>query len=108
MATTRVSWCAPSWEAHQTEAVLVSGPIDIDRVEAVLLADGWHQVFPQTFDLGVYEFVQITGEKVSALYEGGTGFGFSEQVDSGQIRRFTGPVSAILAVRYTRQSDEQG
>jgi hypothetical protein len=86
----------------------VSGPIDIDRVEAVLLADGWHQVFPQTFDLGVYEFVQLTGDKVSVLYEGGTGFGFSEQVDSGQIRRFTGPVSAILSVRYTRQSDEEG
>jgi hypothetical protein len=83
----------------------VSRPIDIDCVEAVLLADGWHQVFRQTFDLGVYEFVQATGSEVSVLYEGGTGFGFSEQDGNGDLRRFTGPVSSVLAVRYTRASD---
>ena len=86
----------------------MSHPIDIDRVEAVLLADGWHHILPQTFDLGVYEFVHAAGTKTkhSILYDGGTGFGFSEKDSSGQIHRFTGPVSSVLAVRYTRESDE--
>lgn len=86
----------------------MSRPIDIDRVEAVLLADGWHQVFPETFDLGAYEFVQLTGDDPSVLYEGGTGFGFSEQDGTTELRRITGPVSSVLAVRYSRQSDEEG
>jgi hypothetical protein len=85
---------------------VVSLPIDIDRVEAVLLADGWHHVLPQTFDLGVYTFVHAAGENRSTLYDGGTGFGFSEKNTSGEIHRFTGPVSSVLAVRYTRASDE--
>jgi hypothetical protein len=73
----------------------------------VLLADGWHQVFHETFDLGVYEFIQASGGEVSVLYEGGTGFGFSEEDGSGQLRRFTGPVSSVLAVRYSRRSDDE-
>ena len=81
--------------------------IDIDRVEAVLLADGWHHVFPRTFDLGAFEFVHATEDKASSLYEGGTGFRFSEQDGSGEIHRYTGPISSVLAVRYTRQSDEE-
>lgn len=82
-------------------------PIDIDRVEAVLLVDGWHQVFPQTFDLGDYRYVHATGKKVANLHDGGPGFGFSERTSGGEIHRVAGPVSSILAVRYSRESDEK-
>jgi hypothetical protein len=84
----------------------VSLPIDIDRVEAVLLSDGWHHVLHQTFDLGEYEFVHATEAGVSTLYKGGVGFGFTEKDSSGELHRFSAPVSSLLAVRYTRASDE--
>jgi hypothetical protein len=84
----------------------MSRPINIDRVQAVLLADGWHHVFPQTFDVGPYEFVQLTDDATSSLYDGGRGFGFSEETGSVEIHRYTGPIASLLAVRYTRQSDE--
>ena len=83
----------------------MSLPINIDRVEAVLLADGWHHVFPRTFDVGVYQFVAVDG--VSSLYDGGNGFGFSEETGTGEIHRYSGPISSVVAVRYTRQSDDQ-
>lgn len=79
--------------------------IDIDRVESVLLHDGWHHVFPNTFDLGDYQFVHHAAG-AAPLYSGGIGFGFSEKDPAGELHRFTGPVSSILAVRYTRESDE--
>ncbi len=63
-------------------------------------------MFPKTFDLGVYEFVHAAGAEQSTLYEGGTGFGFSEKDPSGDVHRYTGPVTSVLAVRYTRESDE--
>ncbi|MCU1460434.1 MAG: hypothetical protein JWO37_509 [Acidimicrobiales bacterium] len=84
----------------------MSHPIDIDRVDAVLLSDGWHFVFPQTFDLGVYSFIHPAGGKHAVLFDGGTGFGFSEKDTAGEIRRLSGPVASILAVRYTRESDD--
>jgi hypothetical protein len=31
--------------------------IDVDLVTAVLLADGWHQVAPQSFNIDAYEFM---------------------------------------------------
>ena len=84
----------------------MSFPIDIDRVEAVLLHDGWHHVFPRTFDVGTFEFSQVAADADTTLYDGGTAFGFSEETGTGEFQRFAGPISSVLAVRYTRQSDE--
>jgi hypothetical protein len=89
----------------------MSFSIDIDRVEAVLLVDGWHHVVFKTFDIRTFDIVK-TSEKKSggllSLHEGGTGFGFSEQDNiTGEVRRVAGPMMAVLAVRYTRQSDDQ-
>ena len=85
----------------------MSRPIDIDRVEAVLLADGWHHVYPQTFDIGPYEFVQVTGDATKNVYRGGKGFGFIEETGSGEFYRYAGPIASLLGVKYTRESDEE-
>jgi len=74
--------------------------IDVDEVEAVLLADGWHVVIDDTFDLDAYEFKRDT----SLVHGGGsngvcaTGFVFED--DDGQF--MAGPLTAILAVRWKR------
>ena len=86
----------------------MSRPIDIDRVAGVLLADGWHQVYPKTFDLGPYQFVVVADHEESVLFDGGAGFGFSEEDGAGRLHRVSGPASSLLAVRYTRLSDEDG
>ena len=85
----------------------MSHAIDIDRVEAVLLVDGWHQVYPKTFDVGPYQFVMASEHEESVLFDGGAGFRFTEQDGSGGLHRLSGPVAALLAVRYTRQTDEE-
>jgi hypothetical protein len=38
--------------------------IDVDRVAAVLLADGWHTVSNDSFELDAYEYLQHDDEDV--------------------------------------------
>ena len=83
-----------------------STQIDIDRVEAVLLDDGWHQVFPRTFNIVGLSFVHAAEKKTAALHNSGAGFTFSERTSSGEIQRIAGPISSMLAFRYTRESDD--
>ena len=83
-----------------------STQIDIDRVEAIMLADGWHQVFPRTFNIVGLSFVHATDKKTAAIHDSGAGFTFSERTSSGEIQRIAGPVSSMLAFRYSRESDE--
>ncbi len=68
--------------------------IEPDRVEEVLLADGWHAVARRTFALDAYEFVD--GDEV--LHGAGTGFSFVEDIDPGQVI-VSGPLTSVLAVR---------
>ena len=72
--------------------------IDIGRVTAVLLVDGWHEIRDGTFNLDTYEFQQgdasVHAEGDSGI--SGTGFSFK----SGADEFMAGPLSAILAVRY--------
>lgn len=87
--------------------------IDVDKVKAVLLADGWHEVQNDSFALDSYEYLWSGrhGWTVADAYEhdrepmimhgGGasdvcaTGFTFQNGAD-----RLGGPLTAILAVRY--------
>lgn len=70
--------------------------IEVDEVAGVLLADGWHVVDDDSFDLDSYEFLH--GEV--PLHLGGqsgicaTGFAFKE---GGDV--VLGPLTSILAVR---------
>lgn len=80
--------------------------IDVDKVEAVLLADGWHEVADQSFSLDSYEFVwanahqRSTGDFTLMLGGGQSGIcatGFAFQDPDGQT--LAGPMTAVLAVR---------
>lgn len=98
--------------------------IDIDNVTAVLLADGWHQVHGDSFDLDAYEYIQAPKpyepsldvdrrgraaweSQVETLLGGGreqlvpaTGFSFHERVGGPtNIVCISGPLTSILAVR---------
>src|SRR5215472_1062016 len=83
-------------------------PIDIDRVEAVLLPDGWHHALYRSFDVLDLEFVRHPEKGATeALQDWGRCFGFSEQDPiTGEVRRLAGPMAAILGVRYSRSEDE--
>lgn len=85
--------------------------IDINRVESVLLADGWHDVVDGSFDLDAYEFgtweqnrEYTSGKEFRAVHGGGqsgvcaTGFSFKTNHEATLI---SGPLTAILAVKYT-------
>jgi hypothetical protein len=87
----------------------VSLAIEVDHVEEVLLADGWHPVTKNsdgvsTFSLDSYEFVWEAGGDPNYLLHGGgrsgvcaTGFSFRETAHGARI---SGPLTAILAVRH--------
>ena len=86
--------------------------IDVDYVESVLLADGWHHVNEGSFTLDPYQFVKATDAQAAVgdcevLYPSpsGTpplGFAFTEQDSiTGDLRRLGGPLSSIIAVQYT-------
>ena len=83
--------------------------IDIDKVTAILLADGWHDVFRQedgtsSFDVDSYEYAEVDTDGEPHLLHGGgdsgvcaVGFRFQENRLDFCI---SGPLTAILAVRY--------
>lgn len=75
--------------------------IDVDDVEAVLIAGRWYEVLNQSFDLDAYEFMEdrnliFTGGDVDTLSS--TGYYF---ITGTSVKPFTlkGPVTAIQAVR---------
>jgi hypothetical protein len=75
--------------------------IDTDDVQAVLLADGWHRVEVQSFDLDAYEYVWRDGVISSS---GAMGFTFTDG-DIGAIIR--GPLQSVLAVRLAHEGAEE-
>ena len=84
--------------------------IDTNAVTRVLLADGWHDVANESFDLDAYEFMwsgddlrlseMPSDRRVQIVHRGGqsgvcdTGFSF-RQADGSTI---SGPLTAVLAV----------
>jgi hypothetical protein len=87
----------------------VSEWIDIDRVDAVLLSDGWHHVRYHTFDVTSFGFSSVVDRRSQAatrVHDGGLGFTFTEQDSvTGDLRRVVGPISSVLAVKYNPESD---
>jgi hypothetical protein len=80
----------------------VSLHIEPTDVRAVLLADGWHEVEPESFYLDSYEYVYEDDHGELDIAHGGgqsgvcaTGFAFK----SPEQLRTCGPLTAILAVR---------
>jgi hypothetical protein len=71
--------------------------IDVRKITAVLLADGWHNVTPGTFNLDSFEF----GVGDDCIHYGGNGgvcsTGFEFKDDNGDL--IAGPLTAVLAVR---------
>jgi hypothetical protein len=75
--------------------------IDVDKVEAVLLSDGWHLVLDASFTLDAYEYTwQGSDDLVYASRYGRecTGFSFKEKTANG-IVLISGPMESLLAVR---------
>lgn len=77
--------------------------IDVDLVDAVLLADGWHPVNKASFTLDAYEYregsINLLGGGQCAQITS-VGFTFLERLDSGSIARVFGPLTSVLAVQY--------
>jgi hypothetical protein len=81
--------------------------INVDRVEAVLLADGWHEVSlndksVSSFTLDAYDFIRpVEGKDPIVLLSGGTVAGVpstgASWVEKGV--RVACPVTAVLAVK---------
>jgi hypothetical protein len=81
----------------------VSLEIDVERVSAVLLSDGWHTVQDSSFDLSSYEFRRqghaVLGGRQESLVPA---MGFSFKDNQGWIK---GAVTSILAVRLKPTAD---
>ena len=76
--------------------------IDINRVTAVLLADGWHRVKDNSFAVDDYEFMRGNDAVVSSGQVQGvppTGASWTEQTGSVVYC----PLTAILAVRCDKK-----
>lgn len=75
--------------------------IDVDTVEAILLADGWHNVAGNSFDLDAYEFFH--GKR--RLFSGGKGGtpSMGATWTDGDGTEFSCPITAILAVKISRK-----
>lgn len=81
--------------------------IDIDRISAVLLPDGWHSVAPlpdgrSSFVVDSYELFEgggggypvLRGGQVSGIVS--TGFEFTE---TGTLKVYVGPLTSVMALR---------
>ena len=74
--------------------------INVDDVVAVLLADGWHEVYGRSFDIDAYEYTAGKKQVISFDPEtsvGVTYMGFVFTDSKGD--RLAGPMTAIQAVR---------
>ena len=96
--------------------------INVNKVTAVLLADGWHEVADESFKLGSFEFLgssegqQQDGEPRLVHNAGAngicaTGFQFADRIvvrESEPIRKhmlqISGPLTAVLAVRTVEEA----
>ena len=75
--------------------------IQCDNVKRVLLSDGWHTVYEDSFGLDSYEY--LWGDKV--MHGGGnsnvcaTGFVFQEK-NKKKLKNLAGPLTSIFAVEF--------
>ena len=73
----------------------MSQAIDVAKVRAILLADGWHKIANNSFDIGPYEFAR--GSETVRNGNGPAPVGISFKDDAGYF--LYGPMTAILATR---------
>jgi hypothetical protein len=71
--------------------------IDVERVTAVLLIDGWHYIQQRTFRVEPYAFTH--GEQVVAKPQPGYFFSKVDQI-SRDMQHFCGPLDCVMSVRY--------
>jgi hypothetical protein len=71
--------------------------IDVERVTAVLLIDGWHYIQQRSFRVEPYMFT--SGEHVAAKPQPGYFFDKVDQI-SREMQHFCGPIDCVMAVRY--------
>jgi len=68
-------------------------PIDIDKLQRVLLTDGWHQVRDGSFLVGPYGFVRgqtvIVNGRVPGVAREGTGLSRARHIDL-DVPKFAG------------------
>ena len=72
--------------------------IDVERVTAVLLIDGWHYIQQRSFRVEPYAFT--SGEAVAAKPQPGYFFSKVDQI-SREMQYFCGPLDCVMSVRYT-------
>lgn len=83
--------------------------ISVDKIEAVLLADGWHTVKDKSFDVDAYEYTANDG--TMTLLAGGAVTGVPRTGASWTERDGTKvfcPLTAILAVKYAAAPKSKG
>ena len=81
--------------------------IDVDRVTAVLLVDGWHTVVADSFELDAYEYVREIEQPEGTVWPAGVRLGGGQDAlipmigatwFEGDFRLYC-PLTAILAVK---------
>ncbi len=78
--------------------------LDIDRITAVLLADGWHAVADYSFTIDAYEYLWGAADREPVLLGGQdrhiTASGFQFRSTGNDL--ISGPLTSVLAVRTER------
>lgn len=74
--------------------------IDVDRIDAILLADGWHYVHDASVAFDAFEFVwKVDGEIVDSAQPNAESTGITwNELEVGIVRRFFAPLNAVLAL----------
>lgn len=76
-----------------------------EDVYAVLLADGWHEVFESTFVLDAFEITDVNEDLTHSGGQSGvcaTGFRFSSHNKEGGVEVISGPLTSVIAVKEDR------
>ena len=71
--------------------------IEVEKVTAVLLIDGWHYIQPRTFRVEPYAFTNAAD--VVAKPQPGFFFTKIDQI-SRELQHFCGPIDCVRSVRY--------
>jgi hypothetical protein len=90
--------------------------INVDRVTAVLLADGWHRVYGKSFDVDAYEFIagkcDSRGDAVVVLAGGqcegvaSAGAIWEERGARAELLWVACPLTSILAMKVAEAEEE--
>jgi hypothetical protein len=79
--------------------------IDVERVTAVLLIDGWHYIQQRSFRIEPYAFTD--GTAVVAKPQPGYFFDKVDQI-SREMQHFCGPIDCVMSVRYAIPTEVAG